>query len=192
MDDNWSWLFDKLPVYDGENKITYTITEDAVAEYTTNIDGYNVTNIHVPETTVIEGIKTWDDSKNQDGKRPQSITIRLLADGEEVKNEVVTVDDDWSWKFENLPVYENGKKLDYTITEDAVTEYTTNIDGFNVTNKHVPETRVIEGTKTWDDSKNQDGKRPESITIRLLADGEEVQNKVVTVDDDWSWKFHKQ
>ena len=34
--------------------------------------------------------------------------------------------------------------------------------------------RDIIGAKTWDDNNNQDGARPASITIRLLANGTEV------------------
>ena len=89
----------------------------------------------------MKGTKTWVDNNNQDGKRPKSITIRLLVDGKEVQNKEVKESDNWSWSFENLPVYENGKKLEYTITEDAVADYTTNIDGYNVTSYEPKELR---------------------------------------------------
>ncbi len=48
------------------------------------------------------------------------------------------------------------------------------------------ETIRIVGSKTWDDSDDADGIRPDSITIHLLADGEEVADATVTVtaDDD--------
>ena len=39
-----------LPKYKNEKEIVYTITEDAVAGYTTKIDGYNITNHKEPET----------------------------------------------------------------------------------------------------------------------------------------------
>ena len=35
-------------------------------------------------------------------------------------------------KFTDLPVYKEGKKIAYTITEDPVAGYTSNIDGFTV------------------------------------------------------------
>ena len=37
-----------------------------------------LTNTHTPELTSITGTKTWKDADNQDGKRPESITVNLL------------------------------------------------------------------------------------------------------------------
>ena len=47
----------------------------------------------------------------------------------------------------------------------------------------------IIGAKTWDDNNNQDGARPASITIRLLANGTEVDSKEVTAADQWEWSL---
>ena len=41
----------------------------------------------------------------------------------------------------------------------------------------------MKGSKTWNDADNQDGKRPESITVRLLANGEEKDSQTVTADE---------
>ena len=43
----------------------------------------------------------------------------------------------------------------------------------------------MKGSKTWNDADNQDGKRPESITVRLLANGEEKDSQTVTADEKW-------
>ena len=48
------------------------------------------------------------------------------------------------------------------------------------TNSHTPEKTEVAGEKTWDDANDQDGKRPESITVNLLADGKKVAEKKVT------------
>ena len=187
--DNWSWSFENLDKYKDGTEIVYTISEDIVADYTTVVDGYNITNTHTPEKTTISGIKTWNDNDNQDGKRPSSITVRLLADGTEVTSKTVTANDNWSWSFENLDKYKDGTEIVYTISEDIVADYTTVVDGYNITNTHTPEKTIISGSKTWDDEENQDGKRPSSITVRLLADGTEVTSKTVTANDNWSWSF---
>ncbi len=48
--DNWQYSFDNLPAYANGQKITYTVTENAVAGYTSTVDGYNITNTHNPTT----------------------------------------------------------------------------------------------------------------------------------------------
>ncbi|WP_339327021.1 Cna B-type domain-containing protein, partial [Ligilactobacillus salivarius] len=55
--------------------MTYTVTENADAGYTSTVDGYNVTNNHTPATVKVSGTKTWNDNNNQDGIRPSSITV---------------------------------------------------------------------------------------------------------------------
>lgn len=189
--DGWKWTFDNLAKYKAGKEIVYTISENAVNGYSTKIEGYDVTNSYTPETTSVSGSKTWDDAKNQDGKRPESITINLLADGKQVDSKTVTAADDWNWEFENLPVYKSGTKITYTITEDEVADYVSSISGYNVTNTHNPETVEISGSKTWVDGNNQNNTRPESITIRLLANGAEVQSANVTAADNWAWAFTK-
>ena len=86
----------------------------------------------------ISGVKTWVDENNLDGSRPASITINLLANGVIIDTKTVTEADDWAWTFSDLPRYKNGEEIVYTITEEAVAGYETVVDGFNVTNTHVP------------------------------------------------------
>ena len=187
--DNWSWSFENLDKYKDGTEIVYTISEDEVADYTTVVDGYNITNTHTPEKISISGSKTWDDADNQDGKRPDSITVRLFADGTEVASKTVTANDNWSWSFTGLDKYNSGTEIVYTISEDEVADYTTVVDGYNITNTHTPEKISISGSKTWNDNGDQDGKRPSSITVRLLADGRVVSHKKITEKDNWSWIF---
>ena len=187
--DNWSWSFENLDKYKDGTEILYTISEDAVTDYITVVDGYNITNTHTPEKISISGSKTWDDASNQDGKRPDSITVRLFTDGTEVTSKEVTANDNWSWSFENLDKYKDGIEIVYTISEDIVADYTTVVNGYDVTNTHTPEKTTITGSKTWNDNGDQDGKRPSSITVRLLADGRVVSHKKITEKDKWSWNF---
>ena len=187
--DNWSWSFENLDKYKDGTEIVYTISEDTVADYTTVVYGYNITNTHTPEKISISGSKTWDDASNQDGKRPSSITVRLLADGTEVTSKAVTANDNWSWSFTGLDKYNSGTEIVYTISEDAVTDYITVVNGYNITNTHTPEKISISGSKTWDDVDNQDGVRPDSITVKLLANGRVIDHKEVTINNNWSWNF---
>ncbi|MBQ1505441.1 MAG: Cna B-type domain-containing protein [Erysipelotrichales bacterium] len=48
----------------------------------------------------------------------------------------------------------------------------------------------VEGTKTWDDDDNRDGKRPEEIRVVLLDEkGTEVGKTLVTAENGWKYEF---
>ena len=190
--EGWSYNFTGLPVYKDGQRITYTVTEEAVPGYSTNLNGYNITNSYTPEKTEITASKTWNDSDNQDGKRPTKISIKLMKTVGGVKTEVaskeVTAADQWQTKFENLPVYENGQKIDYSIEEDDVAGYTKEIKDFTVTNSYTPEMIKISGQKVWDDANNQDGKRPASVKVKVKNGDTVVDELEVTAANDWKFE----
>lgn len=190
--EGWSYNFTGLPVYKDGQRITYTVTEEAVPGYSTNLNGYNITNSYTPEKTEITASKTWNDSDNQDGKRPTKISIKLMKTVGGVKTEVaskeVTAADQWQTKFENLPVYENGQKIDYSIEEDDVAGYTKEIKDFTVTNSYTPEMIKISGQKVWDDADNQDGKRPASVKVKVKNGDTVVDELEVTAANDWKFE----
>ena len=137
----WAYHFDNLDVVDDPgNVIAYTVSEEPVEGYETTIEGTNITNTRTPEVTEVAVKKIWDDADNKEGLRPEKITVRLLADGQEVAVKEITATDNWQVSFTDLPVYKEGKKITYAITEDPVAGYITNIDGFTVTNRHTPPT----------------------------------------------------
>ena len=194
--DGWAWSFKGLPKYENHGTlINYSITEDAVEDYSTTINGYNVVNDHTPEQTSVIVTKSWQDNNDQDGIRPNDITVTLLANGEPTgKTLVLNEGNNWTGSFTALDKYENGEVIIYTVSELSVAGYNTVITGdqntgYTITNSHTPETISISGVKTWNDNNDQDGKRPESITIHLLADGQVVDTKVVSAEDNWSWTF---
>lgn len=184
--DNWKWSFSNLPKYDDGKLIEYTISEDPVPGYTTEIDGFNVKNFNTLEKLDISGRKTWDDENNQAGLRPESIVIRLLANGKEIKKAEVTAHNDWQWTFTDLAKYENGKEITYTISEDPVPGYTAEIDGFNVRNTCQPNKTSIKVTKIWEDDQNKYGTRPETVIVKLLADGQDA-GQVLTLSEANGW-----
>lgn len=189
----WKYESKALPKYAAGQEITYTVSEEAVPGYTSKVDGYNITNSYTPETTTVSGSKTWEDGDNQDGKRPASITVNLLADGQKVNTQTVGEAEGWSYNFTGLPVYKNGQRITYTVTEEAVPGYSTNLNGYNITNSYTPEKTEITASKTWNDSDNQDGKRPTKISIKLMKTvggvKTEVASKEVTATDQWQTKF---
>src|SRR5699024_5594128 len=193
-DNEWSASFTELPAVDEDgNDIEYTVEEVEVPNYTSEVTAdeenenkFIVTNTHEPELIDVEGTKTWDDADDQDGKRPDSIIVRLLANGEEVDFVEVTAETDWTIEFTDLPKFENGVEITYTIQEDGVEDYLTEIDGFDITNSYTPEQNSINVVKAWEDANNQDGIRPDSVTVKLLADGEETgKEEVLNGTNNW-------
>lgn len=192
---SWTGAFTGLDQYKAGKEIVYTIEEVKVEGYETSITGdasigFTITNTHTPETTDISGTKTWDDADNQDGKRPTSITIRLYADGTEVAHKEVTAEDGWKWSFTELSKYADGKEIIYTITEDAVTDYQSEVNGMDVTNHYTPGQVNISVTKNWLDQNDADGIRPDSITVKLYADGMDTGKELVlNQKNNWTGSF---
>lgn len=194
-DDGWSWDFGSQPMYKDGGLVTYTLVEQEVDDYTTHYHGFNITNSYTPGKTSITVEKEWFDDNNRDGIRPSSVTVRLLADGVDTQKTItLNAEGNWEGEFEDLDEYANGERIVYTIEEVTVDGYTCVIsgsahEGFEIANTHAPETVEVSGKKIWDDAGDQDGKRPESITIRLHADGVEKDSVTVTADDNWEWTF---
>lgn len=200
----WAGSFKDLDADKGGTPIQYTVVEVTVAGYTSEItgdaaSGFAITNSYSPETVDVKATKNWDDANNQDGKRPTKITINLLADGEKVASKEVqaAADGTWTVEFTKLAKYKAGKEIKYTVTEEAVAEYEATITDFTITNKYAPKEIDYKVTKVWKDANNQDGKRPESVTVQLYkkvgnADPVAVEGKKLTLTakdktDDNTW-----
>ncbi|WP_296886020.1 Cna B-type domain-containing protein, partial [uncultured Methanobrevibacter sp.] len=161
----------------------YTISEDVVSGYTTVINNstagnFTITNTHVTNVTEVNVTKVWNDSNDQDGIRPKNVTVYLLADGNRVNETMLNDTNSWKFNFKDLPVYKDGKKINYTVIEVNVAGYTTDIrnstaGNFTITNTHVTNVTEVNVTKVWNDSNNQDGIRPVNVTVHLYADGVE-------------------
>ncbi|MFW7403007.1 Cna B-type domain-containing protein [Vagococcus fluvialis] len=201
----WTYEFKDLPkhkavkadeelVEEANRAIVYTIKEVATKDleakgYTVTQNGMNVTNSRSIELTKVSGEKYWNDADNQDGIRPEEITINLLADGEKIAEAKVSESTEWKYEFTNLPVNKVGKvkqAVVYTVEEDN-----------NFTNTHKPEEISILGVKSWKDGDNQDNIRPEKIKVNLLSDEKEkgkfevIKSEVVTAKDEWKYEFNE-
>uniref|UniRef100_UPI00280B1D4C Cna B-type domain-containing protein n=1 Tax=Latilactobacillus curvatus TaxID=28038 RepID=UPI00280B1D4C len=62
--------------------------------------------------------------------------------GQQVASKKVSASDNWQYSFDNLAADANGKKITYTVKEDAVAGYTSTVDGYNITNTHNPKPQV--------------------------------------------------
>ncbi|MGI5888934.1 MAG: Cna B-type domain-containing protein, partial [Oscillospiraceae bacterium] len=199
-ENSWEYTFESLPVADDDgNLIVYTVEEVMPdgEDYSVFTDSWGsrfyITNKE--KLTSLSGTKTWDDSENQDGMRPSSITVRLLADGQPALDEdgnaitkTVTASDGWEYTFSDIPEWnDDGTKISYTVTEDSVPDYTVSYSGNDITNSYTPGKTSITVVKSWDDNSNADGVRPDSVTVHLFADGEDT-GKTVTLNEDNQWR----
>ena len=198
-DNDWMYTFKDVNKYDTSGKeISYTVKETNVPEnYESSQDGNIITNTLVGKGNItIPVAKKWADADNQDGIRPESVTVELLKNGNPyIPAKTITLNsgNNWNGRFPDLPEYENGKRIEYSVKEGEVEGYTTKYafvnDGFILTNTHTPDEITIEGRKTWLDNDNAYGTRPESITIILQGSDGNVYSKEVTASDGWSWTF---
>jgi len=114
--------------------------------------GSNVTVVSLGEpiddTRIITITKTWEESTpNPD--RPDEITVNLYRDGELYGEYAVKASENWQKKISNLPRFDfdTGEEYEYTITENAVENYNTQIDGFDITNIYDPKLPVPTGVE---------------------------------------------
>lgn len=55
-------------------------------------------------------------------------------------------DGNWKYSFSGLPKFKDGKEIKYSVTENMVEGYTTEINGFNITNSHKPNRPPVPST----------------------------------------------
>ena len=191
---SWEGTFENLRKYKPGTytEIVYMVSEDPVDNYSSDVSGdaaagFTVTNTNT-ETVDVSGTKTWDDANNQDGVRPESITVNLLANGVQKDSRTVKASDNWEYSFTGLPKYGgNGEKVTYTVTENQVDGYSTAVSGTDITNTHTPGQTSVTVSKAWDDADDQDGIRPASVKVQLYADGQPYGDAVeLGGDNQWS------
>ena len=190
--DSYSYTFRNVPKYanfnDVNTLIDFAVTENEVPDFY-EIDAENSTrlmivNVHEVKTMNIHVTKVWDDEDNNDGYRPDAITVKLYADGALYGEKTITPDENdvWETTFENLPVYKKGEKVGYTVEEDAIDEYTTTystekpiVGGdydeaareVTITNRYEIKKMNIKVIKIWADSDNEDKLRPNALSFDL-------------------------
>ena len=186
LSDDMSYKFEDLPKYEGGEEIKYSVEEEPVDGYKATYDGYNILNTHEPETKDITIEKEWIDNDNQDGVRPATITVQLLENGTQIKELTLSAANDWKETVKGLPVYKNGQKITYTVTESPVDGYTPEYDGLHIKNTHNVDKTSVCVRKEWKDDENRDGLRPEEIAVELLANGTPT-GRVFTLNEGNGW-----
>lgn len=184
-DEDWKYQFTDLDKYDQNGvEIEYTVKEQDVPGYQSEVDGFDITNTR-SEQKSIEITKSWKDDDSE--SRPASITVHLLQNGEVYDTVEITEADGWSYEFDQLESFdENGVAYTYAIEEEPVEGYASEVNGFDITNTRIGK-HSIEVLKEWknDDEEN----RPGSITVHLLQNGMVLETVELTADTDWTHEF---
>ena len=163
--------------------ITYSVKASDVAKgyeavVSSTESGIVVTLTHTPEVADIAVSAAWDDADNQDALRPASVEAEVLANGEATGNKVtLTAEGEWKATVKALPVYAAGQKITYTLKADVdayTSACTSTADGLVLKFTHKTETVDVTLTTKWNDKENQDGNRPSSYSVQLMADGVKV------------------
>ena len=184
--DNWTHTFTNLDKYAADgHEIVYTVDETPVTDYIKAIsgdaaNGFTITNtitgkVNIPVT------KVWV------GPEASSAKVTLYADGVEKDSVTLNAANNWVHVFSNLDKYNNGTEIVYTVTEEPIANYDSAITGdvatgFTVTNTNT-EKVAVDVTKNWV------GPATDSVTIKLLADGAEVESAVITAAENWIHTF---
>ncbi len=93
-------------------------------------------------TTSVEVTKSW--ANDQASDRPESVTVNLLNNGTVIDTVKLNEANGWSHVFENLPTSDKqGNAYTYSIAEEEVSGYTSQIsgdavNGFTITNTKIP------------------------------------------------------
>lgn len=154
--------------------------------------------------------KSWDDSNNSDGIRPDSVVVKLYQNGKYIDQDVLNSSNNWSTEFNDLPKQDDvGEDYEYEVKEESTSVINGNAKtGYEVayevkestdtssdittittdiTNTHTPKTVQKTIRKTWDDENDQDKIRPDSVRFNLLANGKDVVD-TVTLNSENGWK----
>ena len=197
----WSASFTGLPQFEQGQEIVYSVKEDeatlaVLAEkgYQSAVTGTVVTNSRTPEQIKISGKKVWDDADNQDGIRPEAITVQIMNGTLLVDELQVTAANDWTFQSKDLPKYANGQEIAYTVVEVSPASYQASqqqeADGsYTLTNSYEPSKTSLLGTAIWSDINNYDGIRPDSIVVRLLSNGRELKALTISAETGWQYAF---
>lgn len=214
--DTWKCEWKNLPVISG---VTYTVKEtpENPNGYKTSYDGDTIKNEYTTEKTSRKVVKRWSgDAADENGNRPSEVTVKLYKDDDTkpydangiVGTQKLNIDNNWTYEWKNLPKYENGTEIVWSIKEEPVLGYTTTYSPekgvtsdsnktVTVTNTYSNETTSISASKIWIDNNDADKLRPNSITLKLQksvysngqytekADVEGQSEKTIS-NNDWS------
>lgn len=155
----------------------------------------------IPKTEVKVN-KVWDDNNDQDGIRPDNVSMQLYKGNDIAVGSPVILSDtnNWSYVWRDLAAENNTETIRYYVKEVNVPdEYSCKVAGtdekngfsYTVTNTHKhkqkPDKTVIRVNKIWADDAGY--KRPESVEVQLYKNKEEKVGSSVKLSEKNNWLY---
>ena len=179
---------DSEPIYYSANALDTGL----INWYNTTDTGRNGMNINLTHKNYLDDVGEstqnfeikldWLDNNNAWGYRPDSagVDVTLFANGEEHKtvhltraNIVKDNDNAWSYTFEKLPTYLNGKAVVWTASLSEVDRYATREDAPHADYAlfRMEQSTGFDFTAHFHDSDNNDAMRPDTLGVEVYGDG---------------------
>ena len=221
--DEWSWELE-LPEDSDIDPDDCTVSEEYPEDYqykdsyTAEFNGLDIINTWNAMTVRVSGKKIWKDDNNAAGLRPDFVTIKLLADGEEIASVKTSKQGEWRFVFAEQPKYktetdeETGEtrkvEINYSVVEDEVEGYTASYEGYNVINSNSGKGMlVVKATRSEDEKEKeqafvyriQDENGSELLAVAVILEAGQTENSVrislptgmyqITEESLWSWRW---
>ena len=121
------------------------------------------------------------------GQGKEKIKVDLLADGKKIKDIELTAKNNWKHTFTDLEKENNGKEIKYSVKGETLDKYKSSVTGsaekgYVVTNTNIEKIN-INVQKKWI------GTAQSGATVRLCADGNEINRADLNADSGWKYTF---
>ncbi len=134
----------------------------------------------LPDVVAVTINKVWVDADNQEGKRPDSVTVTLLRKDDPSFSETITLSEGGKWTYYKSGVLAE-EAAQYYVKEEVLQGYLCHTDKtvddksgeitFTITNTLQREIGIA---KVWDDNGNQDGLRPNEVQIQVQGSDKSI------------------
>ena len=141
----------------------------------------------LPDVVNVTINKVWVDADNQEGKRPDSVTVTLLRSDDPSFSETITLSDGGKWTYYKPGVLAE-EAAQYYVEEEVLQGYQRHTERtvddksgeitFTITNTLQREIGIA---KVWDDNGNQDGLRPNAVQIQVQGSDKSIYDVPLSV-----------
>ena len=207
----YAGAFSNLPQVDDQGRtIKYSVSEKSIPTgYTSTTDKQspdkngvvNLVNEYTAHKTSVSVNKDWQGVP--DNVKTPSITVNLYANGKKIDDKTLNSQNGYSTRFDNFPeTDDNGKTIDYTVSESTVDGYKLTNDTtkngqvkvvngkVKLTNQYIPKQTKITVKKTWKGIPKGVDRKKLSIQAVLYANGKATKQTVtLNYANKWSADF---